>query len=139
VAAIIALDASAKFYWALGGTWAGEPPLSGRDKIGNAVIALVGLMYAGILLVRAGYWREHVPSAVTRVADRGAWLIVLLPLGGALNAIAGTTGPDALSGLGNLVIAALAFVVVRSKPPPSPTARAAPTPSGRASRRGPAH
>lgn len=132
VAAILAVDAGVKFYWGLGGTWAGEAPLSASDQIREVGIGLVGLVYAGILLVRAGYWQEHMPSAVARFAAINAWVIVILPLGGALQAFAGPTDFDRfVVGPLNLIIALLAFVVVRSERPVSPTIGAAPAPSGR--------
>jgi hypothetical protein len=123
VAAIIAVDASVKFYWSLGGTWGGEPPLSTSDAIRNAIVGVVGLAYAGVLLVRAGYWREHLPPAVAHVADVPAWLIVMIPLGAALGAFAGSAGPDFVSGLVNAIVALLAFVVVRSERPHAQRAR----------------
>ena len=132
VAAILAVDAGVKFYWALGGTWAGEAPLSASDQIREASIGLVGLMYAGILLVRAGFWHEHMPSAVARFADLNAWVVVIIPLGGAIGAFGQLDDP--VGGVIDLIIAALAFVVVRSERPQSPTSGAAPTP-----RRTPGH
>ncbi len=47
-------------------------------------IGLVCLLYAGVLLARVGYWREHMPSAVARFADLNAWLVVILLLVGAI-------------------------------------------------------
>jgi hypothetical protein len=124
-AAILAANAGVQFYWGLGGTWAGEAPLSGSDQIREVGIGLVGLMYAGVLLVRAGYWHEHMPSAVARFSDLNAWVVVILPLVVAIQAFG---LDDPLGGAIDLIIAALAFVVVRSERPLSPTSGAAPTP-----------
>lgn len=126
VAAILAFDAGVKFYWGLGGTWAGEAALSASDQIREVGIGLVGLMYAGILLVRVGYWHEHIPSAIARFADLNAWVLVIIPLGGAIQAFGELDDP--VGGVVDLIIAALAFVVVHSERPRSPTSGAAPTP-----------
>ena len=122
-AAMIAVGTGVQFYWGLGGTWGGEAALSGSDQIRSVVTGLVGLAYAGILLVRAGYWHEHMPSAVARFADIPAWLVVVIPLGGAVSAFEmGAPG----NGVGNVILAALAFVVVRAEGPVSlPTSGAA--------------
>jgi hypothetical protein len=126
--AIIAVGAGIQFYWGLGGTWDGEAALSASDQIRSVVIGLAGLAYAGILLVRAGYWHEHLPSAVARIADIPAWLVVMIPLGGAASAFEmGAAG----NGVGNLIIAALAFVVARGERPLLPGSRGAATAGGR--------
>jgi hypothetical protein len=75
-------------------------------------------VFAAVLLVRVGYWREHMPCAVAGFVDAQGWLIVIVPLGGALQAFAVS---DPVGGLIDLILAALAFVVVRSEPPVSPT------------------
>ena len=133
VAAILALNAAvnavALVYWNLGGTWGGEAALSASDQLRSVLMVVVGLAYAGILLVRAGYWHEHMPSAVVRFADIPAWLVVIIPLGGALQAF--TTFDDPVSGVGNLIIAALAFVVVRAEGPVSMPSGPALPPSGK--------
>ncbi len=82
-------------------------------------------MYAGILLVRAGFWHEHMPSAVARFADLNAWVVAIIPLVVAIQAFG---VDDPVGGVIDLIIAALAFVVVRSERPLSPTSGAAPTP-----------
>jgi hypothetical protein len=94
----------------------------------TAIIGLGCLVYAGVLLVRVGFWREHMPSAVTRFADLNAWLIVIVSLGGAVQAFAAA---DPFYGTVGLILGLLAFVVVRSEQPVSPPSGAAPTPSGR--------
>ena len=129
-AAILAVGAAVQLYWGLGGTWGGETAPSASDQIRSVVIGLVGLMYAGILLVRAGYWHEHMPSAVARFADIPAWLVVMIPLGGAAQAF---EMGDPVNGVDDLILAALAFVVVRSGRPLSPTSGATPTPRGKPS------
>jgi len=127
-AAILAVSAGFLFYWGLGGTWAcgAEPPPYGQIYL--VIVGALCVVYAGVLLVRVGYWREHVPSAVARFADISAWVIVIVPLGGGLNAFAAA---DPVGGAVDLIVAALAFVVVRSGRSLSPTSRAAPMPSGR--------
>jgi hypothetical protein len=147
-AAILVVAAGFQFYWALGGTWAGGLELEGYDRIDRAIVGLLCLVYAGVLLVRVGYWREHMPSGIARVAgakatstwpsvaDLNAWLIVLVPVGGALQAFAQS---DPVGGLIDLLVAALAFVVVRSERPVSPARGAAPRPSGRAGPSSSAH
>ena len=133
-AAILAVLAGLLFSWSLGSTWARAEPTSG-DEINPALLGLC-LSYAGVLLVRVGYGREHMPSAVTRFADLNAWVIVIVPLGGALQRFAATYYVD---GAINLIIALLAFVVVLSERPASPTSGAAPTPSGKLDRPTSAH
>jgi len=130
-AAMLALAAAFLFYWSLGGTWTGggeTPSDAGLSRIDTAIMGLVCLVYAGVLLVRVGYWREHLPSGVTRFADINAWVIVLLPLGGAVQSFALA---DFVDGTFDLIIAALAFVVVRSEGPVSPRLGAPPRPSGK--------
>lgn len=124
-AAILALLAGLLFSWSLGSTWARAEPTSG-DEINPAILGLLCLVYGGILLVRVGYGREHIPSAVTRFADLNAWLIVIVGLVGALQMFAATYYVD---GAIDLIVALLAFVVVLSERPASPTSGAAPTPS----------
>ena len=133
-AAILVVGAGFLFYWSLGGTWAfgGQTPseyeYAGWDQIETAVIGVWCLVFAGVLLVRVGYWREHMPPAIARLADLNAWLVVILGLVSAVQAFARA---DPFYGTFFLILAALAFVVVRSERPVSPTSRAAPTPSGK--------
>jgi len=135
-AAILTVSAGFQFYWGQGGML-GLPDVSdGTDPpvpepIGSVVIGLIMLAFAGVLLVRAGYWWEHVPFAVARLARINAWVIVA-PLGGALGNFAGQTNVDRfVSGPVNLIVALLALVVVRSELPVSLGSRAAPTPNGK--------
>jgi hypothetical protein len=117
---MLALAAGYLFYWSLGGTWAGGgegPSGAGLSRLDTALVGLASLVYAGVLLVRVGYWRDHLPPGVTRWADINAWVVVLLPLGATVQSFA--TGYF-VDGTFNLILAALAFVVVRSEGPISP-------------------
>ena len=140
-AAILTVTAGLEVYWGLGGTWAlhestGEPPVSKSDHVGVVTYGLVTLAFAGLLLVRVGYWREHVPSAVARFAPIGAWVLAAMALVGAIQKFA---AQDFVGGPINLIIALLAFVVARSEALASPTNRAAPTPGGKPGPPNPAH
>ena len=92
-------------------------------------IGLVCLLYAGVLLARVGYWREHMPSAVARFADLNAWLVVIVLLVGAIQNFTALDDPFTEGFF--LIIAGLAFVVVRSERPVSPTSGTAPSSSGK--------
>lgn len=139
VAAILGVSAGFQFYWGLGGTWglheasggAVAPPLSASEQIGVVIIGLLMLAFAGLLLVRVGYWREHVPFAVARFARIGAWVLVVLPLLTALAYFGAQTDLERFFGAAiNLIVALLAFVVARFELPVSPRSEAAP-PSGK--------
>lgn len=139
VAAILGVSAGFQVYWELGGTWgvdeasggAVTPPLSASEQIGVVIIGLMLLAFAGLVLVRVGYWGEHVPSAVARLARIGAWVLVFLPLLTALAYFGAQTDSERLiGGPINLILALLAFVVARSELPVSPRSRAVP-PSGK--------
>lgn len=133
-AAMLAVGAGFMFYWSLGGTWAfgGQTPSEYEyarwDASKTAVIGVWCLVFAGVLLVRVGYWHEHVPSWIASFADLNAWLVVILAL---MSAVVQFARADLFYGTFYLILAALAFVVVRSERPLSPTSRAAPTPSGK--------
>ena len=129
-AAMLTVGACFMFYWSLGGTWAfgGQTPseYAGYDQSETAVFGVWCLVFAGVLLVRVGYWREHMPPSIARLADLNAWLVVILALVSAVQAFATA---DLAYGTFFLIVAALAFVVVRSERPVSPTIGAVPTPS----------
>jgi hypothetical protein len=144
-AAILTVSAGFQFYWGQGGML-GLPDVSdGTDPpvpepIGSVVIGLIMLAFAGVLLVRAGYWHEHVPFAVARLARILAWVIVVVQLVNALAAFGGQSDVDRfVGGPAYLIIAVLAFVVARSELPVPPGSGAAPMPSGRPSPRTSAH
>lgn len=128
-AAILVVNAGFQFYWGAGGTWARGADPEGLGQIDRAIIGLLSAVYAAVLLVRVGYWREHIPSAATRFVGAQGWLIAIVPLGGALHAFAVS---DPVGGLIDLILAALAFVAVRSAPPVSPTIGQRQFPSGKA-------
>lgn len=125
-AAILAVMAGFLFYWAAGGTWepsgASQAASSVADQIVAAINGLLVLAFAGVLLARVGYWREHVPFKVARV---GAWVVACALFAGALEGFATQTG-----GPVELAAALLAYRVARSEPPVSPARGAQPTPTG---------
>lgn len=120
-AVILAVNAGLNFYVALGGDLGGVSDDAGAPVVSGQVDALLAglgtLLYAGVLLVLVGYWRDRVPVAVARFARLTGWLIVLVPLAEAGRYFSAPV--DVVGGLICLVIALLAFVVARSEVPGS--------------------
>lgn len=148
-AAILTAIAGYQLYRGLGGTWGPGLPelangsrraLSASEQMVYVISGLVTLACAGVLLVRVGYWQEHLPFAVARVAHVTVWVIAALALAGALQNFAGQTNADwFVEGSLDLIVALLAFVVARSERPVSPKSGAAPTRSGKLGRPTAAH
>jgi hypothetical protein len=137
-AAILTVTGGLEVYWGLGGTWAlpetpGDAPVSTSDHVAVVIFGLVGLWFAGVLLIRVGYWPKLAQFAVARL---NAWVIAVLVLGGAIQEFA---VQEFVGGTINLIVALLAFVVARSEAPASPTGAAAPTPGGKPGPPTPAH
>ena len=137
-AAILTVIAGVYVYWGLGGTWAlpetpGENSVSTSDHVAVGFFGLVGIWLAGVLLIRVGYWPRLAQFAVARL---NAWVIAVLVLGGAIQALA---AQEFVAGTVNLIVALLAFVVARSELPESLVNRAAPPPSSKPGRPIPTH
>jgi hypothetical protein len=127
-AVILVVIAGFQIYWGVGGTWGLDETSiatssTGAD-IGAVIIGFLALAVAGVLLLRVGYWRGHVPPATVWMTKTAA----LVSLGGA---VAQYANRSFAGGTINLIVALLAFVVSRSDLPTSPTSGAAPTPSGK--------
>lgn len=127
-AVILVVIAGFQIYWGVGGAW-GLDETSGRDlapaaDIGSVMIGLLALAVAGVLLLRVGYWRGHVPFATVWMTKTAAFV----SLGGAVVQFAAR---GFAAGTINLIVALLAFAVARSDLPASPPSGAAPTPSGK--------
>lgn len=98
--------------------------LSTSEQIVSVIIGLVLGACAGIVLVRVGYWRDHLPFAIARI---GTWVIAVVLLLAALqNVTAHTDFERFVNGPVALLAALLTFVVARSEAPVSPTRRSAP-------------
>jgi len=127
-AAIFVVLAGVQFYSVLHEALGVDPPPASA-LIGAVLTGLLALAAAAVLLVRVGYWREHVPFEVGRT---GARWVAYASLGGAVLGFGGLMDADwYIAGPINLIIALLAFVVARSELPGSPMSGAAPTPSGK--------
>ncbi|HET9270422.1 MAG TPA: DUF3995 domain-containing protein [Vicinamibacterales bacterium] len=130
-AAILVVIAGFQFYWGFGGTWGAHEASGGAmdelttsEQIASVIGGLVLLALAGIVLIRVGYWRDHVPFAIARI---GTWVIaVLLLLGALVNFTAQTDFERFVNGPVALLVALLTFVVARSEVPVSPTGRSEP-------------
>ena len=135
-AAFFVVVAAVQFYAVLHEALGTDPPPTSA-LIGAVLTGVLALAAAAVLLVRVGYWREHVPFEVGRT---GARWVAYASLGGAVLGFGGQI--DAawyIAGPINLIIALLAFVVARSELPGSPMSGAAPRPSGTPGSTTPAH
>lgn len=127
-AAILTVSAGFGVYWGLGGTWAlpetpGEDPVPTSVYVAVVSFGLVGLYFAGVLLIRVGYWPKLAQFAVARL---NVWVIAASVLGGAIQGFAETYYVE---GARALIVALLVVVVARSELPESLRNRAAPPPS----------
>lgn len=94
------------------------------EQIVSVIIGLVLVAFAGIVPVRVGYWRDHLPFAIARI---GTWVIAVVLLLAALqNVTAHTNFERFVNGPVALLAALLTFVVARSEAPVSPIRCSAP-------------
>jgi hypothetical protein len=136
-AAILTAIAGFQIYWGVGGTWGlDESSVTSASStaadIGSVIIGLMALTVAGVLLLRVGYWRGHVPPATVWMTKTAA----LVSLGGA---VAQYAQRGFAAGTINLIVALLAFVVSRSDLPAPPASDATPTPRGTPGSPAPTH
>ena len=126
-AAIFVVVAGVQFSAALHEALGTDPPPA-SDLFVADLTGLLALVAAAVLLVRVGYWCEHVPFQVGLI---GARWVAYVGLGGAVLGFGGQMSADwYIAGPVNLILALLAFAVVRSELPGSPTSRSAPTRKG---------